>query len=162
MIQLQNDELRKDILKSVSPLLIMGGPGSGKTTIALFKAKQLIEETGTLKKNQKVLFLSFARATISRVEEQAGDLIPEDTKQQIEINTYHGFIWNILKHHGYLLNSHPIHLLLPHETGRLLSDVPLNKRAAKMHELFLAEGLVHFDMFAKLCSQLLYKQCQMP
>ena len=93
MIQLQNDELRKDILKSVSPLLIMGGPGSGKTTIALFKAKQLIEETGTLKKNQKVLFLSFARATISRVEEQAGDLIPEDTKQQIEINTYHGFIW---------------------------------------------------------------------
>lgn len=56
MIQLQNDELRKDILKSVSPLLIMGGPGSGKTTIALFKAKQLIEETGTLKKNQKVLF----------------------------------------------------------------------------------------------------------
>ena len=155
MIQLQNDELRKDILKSVSPLLIMGGPGSGKTTIALFKAKQLIEEIGTLKKSQKVLFLSFARATISRVEEQAGDLIPEDTKQQIEINTYHGFIWNILKHHGYLLNSHPIHLLLPHEAGWLLSDVPLNKRAAKMHELFLAEGLVHFDMFAKLCSQLL-------
>ena len=82
-------------------------------------------------------------------------LFPKTRKQQIEINTYHGFIWNILKHHGYLLNSHPIHLLLPHEAGWLLSDVPLNKRAAKMHELFLAEGLVHFDMFAKLCSQLL-------
>lgn len=155
MIQLENDDLRKGILKSVSNLLIMGGPGSGKTTIALFKAKQLIEETGTLKANQKVLFLSFARATISRVEEQAGDLISPNIKQQIEINTYHGFIWNILKHHGYLLNQRPLHLLPPHEAGRLLSDVPSNKRTSKMQELFQTEGLVHFDMFAKLCSQLL-------
>lgn len=155
MIQLEYDDLRKGILQSVSNLLIMGGPGSGKTTIALFKAKQLIEEATALKTNQKVLFLSFARATISRVEEQAGDLIPPNIKQQIEINTYHGFIWNILKHHGYLLNQQPLHLLPPHEAGRLLSDVPSNKRTLKMQELFQSEGLVHFDMFAKLCSQLL-------
>lgn len=155
MIQLQNDDLRKGILQSVSNLLIMGGPGSGKTTIALFKAKQLIEESGKLKKNQKVLFLSFARATISRVEEQAGDLVPINTKQQIEVNTYHGFIWNILKHHGYLLNQHPLHLLPPHEAGRLLSEVPSNERKSRMQELFQAEGLVHFDLFAKLCTQLL-------
>ena len=43
MIQLQNDEQRNKILRLSSNMLIMGGPGSGKTTIALFKAKQLIE-----------------------------------------------------------------------------------------------------------------------
>ena len=60
MIQLQNDEQRNKILRLSSNMLIMGGPGSGKTTIALFKAKQLIEESGTIKRGQKVLFLSFA------------------------------------------------------------------------------------------------------
>ena len=40
MIQLQNDEQRNKILRLSSNMLIMGGPGSGKTTIALFKAKQ--------------------------------------------------------------------------------------------------------------------------
>lgn len=56
MIQLQNDEQRNKILRLSSNMLIMGGPGSGKTTIALFKAKQLIEESGTIKRGQKVLF----------------------------------------------------------------------------------------------------------
>ena len=55
MIQLQNDEQRNKILLLSSNMLIMGGPGSGKTTIALFKAKQLIEESGTIKRGQKVL-----------------------------------------------------------------------------------------------------------
>lgn len=155
MIQLQNDEQRNKILRLSSNMLIMGGPGSGKTTIALFKAKQLIEESGTIKRGQKVLFLSFARATISRVEEQAGDLIAQKTKQQIEINTYHGFIWNIIKHHGYLISNKPIRLLPPHEASRLLSDVQAKDRKAKLLELFQQEGLVHFDLFAGLCSKLL-------
>ncbi len=73
MFQLNEDDKRIDIMKSSGPLLIMGGPGSGKTTIALFKAKQIIESE-LLQPGQKVLFLSFARATISRVEEQAGNL----------------------------------------------------------------------------------------
>lgn len=98
MIEFKKDDLRNEILASDGNLLIMGGPGSGKTTIALFKAKELTADSNTIRKSQKILFLSFARATISRVEEQAGELIPQELKKQIEINTYHGFIWNIIKH----------------------------------------------------------------
>jgi DNA helicase-2/ATP-dependent DNA helicase PcrA len=87
----------------------MGGPGSGKTTFALFKSKQLIE-SGLIQSGQKVLFLSFARSTISRVEEQAGNLVDSKIKKSIEINTYHGFIWNVLKKHGYLLSKKPLKL----------------------------------------------------
>ena len=84
--------------------------------------------------------MSFARATISRVEEQAGELIPQELKKQIEINTYHGFIWNIIKHHGYLLNSQSLHLLPPHESGHRLSGLNETERKKKMLEMYTTEG----------------------
>lgn len=55
MIALCEDPKRQAILNSKKNLLIMGGPGSGKTTIALFKAKQIVD-SGILKDSQKVLF----------------------------------------------------------------------------------------------------------
>ena len=155
MIEFKKDDLRNEILATDGNLLIMGGPGSGKTTIALFKAKELTANSNTIRKSQKILFLSFARATISRVEEQAGELIPQELKKQIETNTYHGFIWNIIKHHGYLLNSQSLHLLPPHESGHRLSGLSETERKKKMLEMFNTEGTVHFDIFANICTRLL-------
>lgn len=158
MIELREDPKRQEILNSKNHLLIMGGPGSGKTTIALFKAKQIVE-SGVLKDGQKVLFLSFARATISRVEEQAGNLISPHTKSQIEINTYHGFIWNIIRYHGYLLTNQPIKLLPPHETSKYLLGIEEDEAKSRLNNLFYEKGLIHFDLFAQLCTQLLTQSC---
>lgn len=158
MIVLREDTKRQAILSSKKNLLIMGGPGSGKTTIALFKAKQIVE-SGILKDSQKVLFLSFARATISRIEEQAGNLIFPHTKGQIEINTYHGFIWNIIRHHGYLLTDQPIKLLPPHEAPKYLLGIEKNNVKDKLNNLFYENGLIHFDLFAQICTQLLTQSC---
>lgn len=153
MIVLHEDSKRQAILSSKNHLLIMGGPGSGKTTIALFKAKQIVD-SGILRDGQKVLFLSFARATISRVEEQAGNLITSHTKSQIEINTYHGFIWNIIRHHGYLLTEKPIKLLPPHEASKYLLGIEKGKAKDRLNDLFREKGLIHFDLFAQVCTQL--------
>ena len=154
MFQIKEDSLRTAILSEASNMLILGGPGSGKTTIALFKAKSIVE-SGILKQGQKVLFLSFARATISRIEEHAGALISKEVKKNIEINTYHGFIWNILKNHGYLLNTHPIQLWSPHEAATRLAGIPADKQTEEKLSVFDKEGLVHFDLFAQLCNALL-------
>lgn len=154
MFQLKEDDKRSAVLSETGNILVMDGPGSGKTTIALFKAKRIVE-TGILKSGQKVLFLSFARATISRIEEQAGALIPNEIKKNIEITTYHGFIWNILKNHGYLLNGHPIKLWPPHESARKLSGIPKDQLIEAKKETYFRQGLVHFDLFAQLCNQLL-------
>lgn len=48
-----------DILAAAGHLLVTGGPGSGKTTIALLKAQKRIPN---LKPGQEILFLSFSRA----------------------------------------------------------------------------------------------------
>lgn len=150
-----SDQKRK-LLVTEGSLLVLGGPGSGKTTIALLKAKRIIE-SGIIKKGQNILFLSFARATVSRVEEQAGLMISGIVKKQLEINTYHGFIWNLLRCHGYLLNSKtPIRLLPPPEAASRLSNiVGKQEREMEKERIFREEGILHFDLFAKMGAQLL-------
>src|SRR5690554_1588293 len=96
-------EAKKELLETSGNLLVLGGPGSGKTTIALLKARHEILNDALLY-GQQILFLSFARVTVSRVEEKLAGLgFSKEIKRNIKINTYHGFTWGVLKSHGYLL-----------------------------------------------------------
>ena len=115
--------VRQKLIETQDYVLVLGGPGSGKTTIALLKADHEIR-TGQLKRGQRILFLSFARATIARVAQQAGKLIAGPDHNILEINTYHGFAWNFLQSHGYLLNaSRLIRVLPPPEAAALLAAI---------------------------------------
>lgn len=69
-----------NVMESDGHLLVTGGPGSGKTTISIIKASQIAEQH--VRPGQKILFLSFARATVSRVVEaiEYEQKIPAATK----------------------------------------------------------------------------------
>ncbi|GBF33407.1 ATP-dependent DNA helicase UvrD/PcrA [Desulfocucumis palustris] len=151
-----SDEKRK-VLDTTGNLLVIGGPGSGKTTIALLKARHIIE-SGVLQNEQRVLFLSFARSTISRVEQHANIVLSKSIFNRLEINTYHSFTWAILKSHGYLLCSKQLRLLPPHEASARLADYDKDvDKKLEINRLFKEEGLVHFDLFARMCAKLLAK-----
>src|SRR5260364_137924 len=64
---MQLTEKQLEIINADGHLLVTGGPGSGKTTVSLFKAAHIAARA--LHPGQKILFLSFARPTISRVIE---------------------------------------------------------------------------------------------
>ena len=154
-LQLNDD--RKRLLVTDGPLLILGGPGAGKTSIALLKAAQIIADS-RLKSGQQVLFLSFARATITRVAQHAQRLVSTETRRSLEINTYHGFAWGILQSHGYLLSkSRRINLLPPPEAAARFAHLSSEEREAEKDRLFREEGLLHFDLFAPVSAELLHR-----
>jgi DNA helicase-2/ATP-dependent DNA helicase PcrA len=133
---------------------VLGGPGSGKTTIALLRANREVE-SGTLKRGQRILFLSFARATLSRVAEQALGKLKSENRKSLELNTYHGFTWNVLRSHGYLLRKdRNLRVFPPAEAASHLVDIPETDRSQELTRLFQNDGLVHFDLFARLAATL--------
>lgn len=164
---------QKEVLRKAGHLLVTGGPGSGKTTISILKAAQIAEND--LRPAQKILFLSFARATVSRVVEaiEYEQNIPSEQKRRIEVETYHSFFWRILKAHGYLIGlPRRLSILAPSAEAialsgirlahgvRGLSDEQKKEKAdaenTERERLARVEGRVCFDLYASLVGDLLH------
>ena len=164
---------QQDVLGADGHLLVTGGPGSGKTTISILKAIRIAERD--LRRGQKILFLGFARATVSRVVEviKYEQKIPPAQKHLIDVETYHSFFWRILKAHGYLIGlPRRLSILTPPGEAIMLSDVrsgfpairltnaqKVAKQASEESErvrLAMEEGRVCFDLFAPIAGDLLH------
>jgi len=142
-------EDRKRILDATSHVLVVGGPGCGKTTIALRKALVRIEQG--LGVGEKVLFLSFSRAAVTRIVHAARKDLSADVRKSLEIQTFHSFFWQLVRGHGYLLGApRRIKLLLPQDERTRRNGATEDDPAWKVERdrLFQAEGLLTFDLFA--------------
>ena len=136
------------ILSARGHVVVTGGPGSGKTTVALRKA--LLRVQAGLHPGQKVLFLSFSKAAVGRVNQAARTDLPGSSRRHIESHTFHSFFWQLLRGHAYLLGAKPPVRVLPPETVRVLGNSAKNKDGSEFDpELaFTKEGRITFDLFA--------------
>ncbi|HIC7359814.1 TPA: UvrD-helicase domain-containing protein [Legionella pneumophila] len=170
---MQLTEKQLQVMELNGHLLVTGGPGSGKTTISILKASQIAKNH--LRPNQQILFLSFARASVSRVTEaiEYEQKIPSTQKKRINVETYHSFFWRIIKTHGYLIGlPRQLEILLPSNESIALSEIRAKfpkrphtdeqntaKKSTEQTErirLAIKEGKVCFDLFATYASDILY------
>lgn len=169
----------KAILAHAGHLLIRGGPGSGKTTISIVKAENLVAVG--LAPSQQVLFLSFARATVARVIEALAEQTKGkvDVKRHIDIDTYHAFFWRLLKTHGYLVGlPRRLSIMTPPERAIALTPIrhafgsvkkltdaqkteKQGKEEAELKRLAFEEGRICFDLFSELVVGLVSKSAKL-
>ena len=138
-------------------VVITGGAGSGKTTAALRKAALAIDN-GLIHPHSTALFLSFANATIDRVAEHAGSLLDSAALKRLEVSTYHGLAWSILRSHGYLLGSpRALAILSPGEENAFRASLgdPDADISGEFRRLFTDFGQVPFELFAELAAEIL-------
>jgi hypothetical protein len=119
-------EQRKALLAAAGHLLVLGGPGCGKTTIALIKAAMEIAN-GVLAPAQKILFLSFARATVARIIQESRIRVPREVSLEYR----------------------------DQQAAGKLAGIAKGDRPAELQRLLAEHGLLGFDLFAGLGADLL-------
>lgn len=150
--------LRQSLLDCQGHALVLGGPGSGKTTIALKKA--VIRINAGLDSGQSVLFLSFSRAAVARLGEAMKLEVPKAQRNQLSMQTFHSFFWSLLSAHAYLLGvPKKLRILLPQDEQVEYGSIRSRDRnegnpawrdwLAKRERMFREEGRIAFDLFAK-------------
>ncbi|MEX2159141.1 MAG: UvrD-helicase domain-containing protein [Dehalococcoidia bacterium] len=80
-----------------SRILVLGGPGSGKTTVALWAAREYLESSGN--QGARALFLTFSRAAVRQIYIAAGGSLA-GTGQAVEVSTFHGLAYRIVRAFG--------------------------------------------------------------
>jgi DNA helicase II / ATP-dependent DNA helicase PcrA len=151
--------LRDSVLACDGHILVLGGPGSGKTTIALRKAIVRIKQG--MEPGQSALFLSFSRAAVARILDAVKLEATEDERHQLSIQTFHSFFWDILKAHAYLLGTpRKLSILLPQDEKAISGgigddDDGWDAWQVERERLFREEGRIAFDLFAPNATQLL-------
>lgn len=143
-------EKRRAILAAQGHLLVKGGPGSGKTTIALLKARSVID---AIKPGQEILFLSFSRAAVRQVLSRCNELLHRRERQVLSVKTYHAFCMDVLQSHGRLLSG-SLPRFLPPDEERLAKSDFRGDWDAEVRRLAKSEGLFAFDLFAPAVADL--------
>ena len=154
MSDFELDDRRRAILAAHGHLLIEGGPGCGKTTIALLKARKSAE---ALKAEQRVLFLSFSRAAVRQVTDRTRTTLSAAEGAVLDIRTFHSFFLGLIRSHGRILTGGPMRFFTPEREAQRRADFAgdAGAWADEVRRLAAEDSIYVFDTLAPAAAELL-------
>jgi mRNA-degrading endonuclease RelE of RelBE toxin-antitoxin system len=81
------------------PMRVLGGAGTGKTVLAMHRAKWLAEHR--LEEGEKIFFTTFTRNLAQDIEENLKTLCSPATMQRIEVQNLDAWVHGFLRKHQY-------------------------------------------------------------
>lgn len=109
-----NENQRQAVLWNDGPMLVLAGPGSGKTRVLAMRVARLVEEDP----DASVLALTFANKAAAEMRERVDHLLGRRA-DRAHLCTFHSYATEILRQHGSHLGLRPDFTLLTLNEDRL-------------------------------------------
>lgn len=117
-----NENQLEAVLWDKGPLLVLAGPGSGKTRVLTCRIAQILEQS----KGQyfRILALTFTNKAAAEMRGRVEELVPSELGR-VRLTTFHSYAAELLQQHGNHLNFRPDFQIFSNDTDReaLLDDV---------------------------------------
>ena len=109
-----NKNQRTAVSRNGGPLLVLAGPGSGKTRVLTFRIARLLEE----REDVSALALTFTNKAAAEMRERVDALLGERTSRA-RLHTFHSFAAAILRQHGSHLGLRPDFSLITQDQDQI-------------------------------------------
>ena len=97
------------------PLLVLAGPGSGKTRVLTYRIARIVEDSQG--KPFRILGLTFTNRAASEMNTRIQGLVP-NARNRIRLTTFHSFCVDLLRQHGHHIGIRPDFTILPQDVDR--------------------------------------------
>lgn len=87
-----NEKQKKAVFHNIGPMMVLAGPGSGKTTVIIYRIKTLIEKYGVLPK--EILVITFTKSAANEMKSRFKEI---DENSQVFFGTFHSYFFRILR-----------------------------------------------------------------
>ena len=119
-------------------VLVLAGPGSGKTYVLTQRIARIIEESEG--KYFKILGLTFTNKAAMEMQKRIEDMVP-GASGRITITTFHAFSASLLRQHGSHLGIQPDFTILTQHAERIAVLKEATERADVLHRNL--ESMLH-------------------
>ena len=110
-----NDNQNKAVSWGDGPLLVLAGPGSGKTLVLTYRIASIIEAAPD--KHFRILGLTFTNKAAAEMRERIASLVPNAGDRTL-LTTFHSFSADLLRQHGHHIGLKPDFTILAQDADR--------------------------------------------
>lgn len=118
-----NEAQREAVDEIDGPVMVVAGPGTGKTEILTLRIGNILKNTDT--SPDSILCLTFTNSGVSAMRERLDRYIG-DRSREVIISTFHSFAYNLIEKHYELLDFDKMPELLSDDEAVFIVDEILN------------------------------------
>jgi DNA helicase-2/ATP-dependent DNA helicase PcrA len=152
-----NESQRQAAEWDEGPLLVLAGPGSGKTAVLTLRIANIIKSTPN--ESFRILGLTFTVKAANEMQERVRALLENGVSKRVQIRTFHSFCADILRQHGSHLGLRPDFEVITNDNDRvaILKEMQFNgveyidapEDSLKLIDSFFTHGINLMELRAR-------------